>query len=96
MKLGGPYHNTSPPLTYALNTAKTYLNYEFSEKKFPKVAVPRPGMVFKEEAANRMDIAEDMKVGTALKPQQTRHILIGKLFYPTLFKVFFIHITLYG
>ena len=78
MKTSGPGHNMSRPLAYALNTAKSYLNYEFSEKKFPFIPVPRPGATFRPETANKMDIVDNKPVGTSLKPKEARHIIIGK------------------
>ena len=80
MKSLGPGHNMSRPLAYALSTAKSYLNYEFSEKKFPFIPVPRPGATFRPETANKMDIVGNKPVGTTLKPSEARHILIGESF----------------
>ncbi len=80
MKSSGPGHNMSRPLAYALSTAKSYLNYEFSEKKFPFIPVPRPGATFRQETANKMDIVGNKPVGTTLKPSEARHILIGGSF----------------
>ena len=75
---GGAVSRNSRPMTYALNTALNYLNYEFGEKKFPLVPVPRPGVTFKAAKANKMDVVDNLDVGTRLKPQQTRHVLLGK------------------
>ena len=71
-------NGASKPINYALNTALNFLNYEFSEKKFPAVSVPKPGVTFRKETANKMDIVKgSLPVGTMLAPNQTRHILIG-------------------
>ena len=72
-------NETLAALKKGLNTALTILNLEFDPTlQFNALeSEPASSMHFDPKLANQMAIVNDLPVGTKLKPDETRHILIG-------------------